>query len=184
VNLRMTIPDVEASCDVLVDVQDASDSMTPEQCIEYRVACEAVLKAAKTAIDLLNMQFVKISETDVIRDGRRFYVGRKKDRERFDHDLIEATVVAEAVDRSEADDGERFVARTAARAAADLMRRLYITDSTSAKISALNALGLNTDRQNPRSVRTWEQGDRAVFDIPAGGEQPAETVVHLPGDAP
>lgn len=160
----MTIPDVLASCDVLVDVQDASDAMTAEQCIEYRVACEAVLRAAKAAIDLLNMQFVKVSETDVIRDGRRFYVGRKKDRVRFAHDIIEAAVVAQAAAASPG------TAISGAREAADLMRKLYVTDSTEAKIGALNALGLNTDRTNARSVRTWTPGDKIVVDIPAGGE--------------
>jgi hypothetical protein len=159
----MTLGDVHASADVLLDVADYSDTMTPEQCIEYRVACEAVAKAAKTAIDLLNMQFVKVAETDVIRDGRRFYVGRKKDRVRFDHDLIEAAVVTTAAAHSPG------TAISGARQAADLMRKLYVSDSTDARIGALNALGLNTDRHNERSVRTWEPGEKIVVDIPAGG---------------
>jgi hypothetical protein len=168
----MTIEDVLASCDVLVDVQNASDSMTAEQCVEYRVACEAVLKAAKDAISLLNTQFVKIAETDVIRDGRRFYVGRKKDRVRFDHDAIEAAVIEAVIADKYADEGWHAAgaARGGARQAADLMRKIYVTDSTPAKTTALAALGLNTDRDNPQSVRTWEQGEKIVVDIPAGGE--------------
>lgn len=172
----MTIPDVLASSDVLVDVQDASDSMTAEQCIEYRVACEKVLRAAKDAITMLNTQFVKIAETDVIRDGMRYYVGRKKDQVRFSHDVIAGKVIDTAVARtrdeknfSTSDPSLVFV-RDGARQAVDLMTKLYVADSTDAKIGALNAIGLNTDRGNPRSVRTWTPGDKVVTVVPAGGE--------------
>ena len=165
-DLRMTIEDVLASCDVLRDVQEASDSMTPEECIEYRIACEAVARAAADAIALCNMQFIKMAEQDVVMDGRRFYVGRKKDRVRFDHDKIAGKVVTAAVDGAI---GAVTPAKAAAQAV-DLMSKIYLSDSTTAKVGALAALGLNTDRDNPTSVRTWEKGEKIVVAIPAGGE--------------
>lgn len=171
-----TIPDVLASQDVLVDVQNLSDSLSAEECVEYRIACEKVLRQAQEAVKLLNMQMVKVLEHDVIRDGRRFYVGHKKDRVRFQHSAIQAQVVTTAVARVAAgmtsgslDEHYEMYVRAGAREAADLMAKVYISDSTDARVGAVNALGLNTDRHNPKSVRTWEKGEKAVFDVPAGG---------------
>lgn len=170
-DLRFTIGDIHAAADVLIDVGEYSDTMTPAQCIEHRIACEVVLKAAQDAIALLNTQFVKVAEQDVVMDGRRFYVGRKKDRVRFDHDkIIRHVRTLAALDHQ--DDGYERLAgiNVGAEAVAAMLKQIYLSDSSTAKVGALSALGLNTDRDNPESVRTWERGEKIVVAIPAGGE--------------
>ena len=161
-----TIPDVEASIDVLKDVAEMSDSLKADEAVEFRVAVEHVLAQCRLTIDLLNQQIISVMEEDVVRDGRRFYVGRKKDQERFDHDAICGAVLKHAVT---ADEEWTASAIAAAREAVHAMRNIYLSDSTKAKVGQLDRYGIPRDKNDPASVRTWTPGEKIVVDIPAGG---------------
>lgn len=165
---KPTIPDVEAGTDVLRDVADMSDSLTPTEAVEFRVAVERVLAECRLTIDLLNMQIIKTLEQDVVRDGRRFYVGRKKESERFDHDAICGAILSHVADLPDMVDTEGDGA-FAAREAVHAMRNIYLSDSTKAKVGQLDRYGIPRDRDDPASVRSWTPGEKIVVDIPAGG---------------
>jgi len=170
---RPTTADVEASTDVLRDVTNLSDSLTAEEAVEFRIAVEKVLAECRLTIDMLNMQLVKVLETDVVRDRRRFYVTRKKDNERFDHDAICGGVVNHTL-RGEFDfeTGEVIEPERdeAVRQAVHAMRNIYVSDSTKAKVGQLDRYGIPRERDDPRSVRTWTPGEKIVVDVPAGNE--------------
>ena len=164
---RPTVADIEAAMMVFQDVSDLSDSLSAEDALDYRLAIERVRKAGADTISDLDTQLKKVLEGQMVRHGRRYWVGRKKESVRFDHGKIAGTVVRMASQPDE--DGVFPEGVVAARTAVDLMSKLYISDSTGAKIGALNSLGLNTDRDNLGSVRTYEKGERIVTFMDAPG---------------
>lgn len=167
-----TTADVEAATDVLKDVVGISDTLTAEEAVEFRVAVERVLAECRLTIDMLNMHLLTVLEQDVIRDRRRFYVTRKKDHERFDHDAISGGVIR-YVTAADEETGELPNRVEIARNAVHAMRNIYVSDSTKAKVGQLDRYGIPRDpNTDPRSVRTWTPGEKVVVDVPAGGEEP------------
>jgi hypothetical protein len=166
---------VEASIDVLKDVIGISDTMTAEEAVEFRIAIERVVSECRLAIDMLNMHLLTVLEQDVIRDRRRFYVTRKKDSERFDHDAIGGGVVRFALEQViDTETGEivEFDKEVAVREAVHAMRNIYVSDSTKAKVNQLDRYGIPRDpKTDSKSVRTWTPGEKVVVDVPAGGQE-------------
>ena len=169
---KPTVPDVLASMDVLNDVANASDSMTPAEAVEFRIACEKVKRAAQTAIDLCNTQLVLIldGQPAIIRDGRKFYIGAKSEKTRTDHDLVAKHVVGVALDvarEMDVDDPDPEPSELiviGAKAAIQIMRDLYLAPSDNAKKQQLDRYGI------PRNVIDVLRGEKMVKEIPATGE--------------
>jgi hypothetical protein len=167
-----TTEDVLASTDVLNVVANASDSMTPEECVEFRIACEKVMKVARDTIGLLNTQLVKIldGQPAIIREGRKFYIGYKSKSERTDHDLVAKHVVgvaldvAREMDVSGPDPEPAELIVIGAKAATKIMTDLYLAPSTDVKKGQLDRYGI------PRSVIDVQRGVKEVKEVPAGGE--------------
>lgn len=179
---RPTVPDILASADVLDDVHELSDSLTAVEAVEFRQAAEVVLAKARNTIAALNEQLVKVLEGDIVRDGRRYFVRRKKDTERFDHSAIAGGVMAhltvlahDEMEKGHDDDYfDGFL--DGGRQAIDVMSNIYLSDSTKAKVGQLDRYGIPRDPvKDPKSVRVWTPGDKAVFDAPAGMTEDMET---------
>jgi hypothetical protein len=158
-----TVADVEAAGLVLGDIIDRSDSMDVEEALDFRLAAERLRASCNDTIAMLDTQLKRIMEGGVERHGRRYFKTRKKEKQRFAHSTIAGAVI-------KASTPEGATASQAARTAVDLMGKIYVSDSTSARTGALHALGLNTDRHRPESVRTYEQGDEIIdFEQLPGG---------------
>jgi hypothetical protein len=173
-------PDVDNVLDarqVLNDARDMTDDMTAEQAVEYRLAAEKVKKAAQEVIDFCNQRLIHIldGQPAIIREGRKFYVGRKAKRERYDHDAIAsqvATAVLVADGLIDESTGEIVDLRFGKIAidVAHAMKDVYTSDSTKVKVTQLDRFGINRDENKPNSVREVLRGAKQVHDIPAGGE--------------
>lgn len=169
-NYKPTTADIDAAGMVLKDITELSDSLSAEDALDYRLAIEKLRAAAADTIKDLDTQLRRVLEHQVERHGRYYWIGHKKDSERFIHGKIAGEVQRRAL-QPDPDSGEIPDAPTAVRRAVALMRGLYLSDSTKAKIGALHSLGLNTDRNNPASVRTWTKGEKQLEFRPMGAEQ-------------
>lgn len=167
---KPTTADIDAAGMVLADITELSDSLSAEDALDYRLAIERLRAVAADTIKDLDNQLRRVLEHQVERHGRYYWIGHKKDTERFMHGAIAGEVQRQAL-QPDPDTGQIPDARTAVRRAVALMRGLYLSDSTKAKIGALSALGLNTDRNNPDSVRTWTKGEKIVEFRPIGGKE-------------
>jgi hypothetical protein len=167
---ELTPDTVMATIDLLADVDDDSDSMTAEQCIEFRVAIEKVKVACNRTLSYLDHQAVKLldGQPAIIRDGRKFYIGPKTERERFDHQLIQARIIRHVLAFEEGDTGDSrslLGREDAVRLAVHLMGEMYLSEATRAKKGQIDRLEI------PRSqVIEVERGELEVKSVPAGGE--------------
>jgi hypothetical protein len=163
-----TVADILASCDVIRDVEDAADSMPPAQAVESRIALEKVIKAARDAIGMLNTELLKRldGQPAIVREGQKFYVGPKKESKTFDHDGIEAGVIRWVhAEREPAWDERRKV-----REAVHAMAQIYVSPSTDAKVTQLDAFDIPRRENADNSVLSVLRGVREVKSIPAPGE--------------
>lgn len=171
--------DVAAATDFLDQVADQSDSMEAETALDFRLELERLKKKCADVISDIDTQLKRVLEGNVERHGRRYYKSRKKTTVRFEHGKIAGRVIKVATEAVQEDfedmagrgmtPGEKLIATRTAQRSVDLMQRLYVTDSTDAKIGALNSLGLSSDRKNPKSVRTWHEGEEIIDFAPTSG---------------
>lgn len=145
-----TLPDVHALSDVVTDIREASDSMSVEDCIAFRLALSTHLKEVQAAIAALDQQLVLTMETSRIADGYLFAVKRRKEKVRYDHAKIARHVRDAALDYG----GVPATPGIAAEQATKLMRDIYISDSTKAKVGMLKVLDIPRDE-----VESFERGD-------------------------
>jgi hypothetical protein len=151
VTFPFTLPDVHALSDVVTDITEASDSMSVEDCIAFRLALSNHLKEVQAAVAALDQQLVLTLEVPRVEGGYLFSVRRRKEKVRYAHDKIARHVRDEAVLD---DKGLLATPREAAEKATKLMRDLYISDSTKAKVTVLKTLDI------PRGeVESFERGD-------------------------
>lgn len=168
---RPTAADVLAALDVLRDVENISDSLSPDQAIEFREAVEEVKAGAARCIDMLNGQLVRTldGQRGIVRGDFLYSIGRKALRKRFDHDRIQTAVVrfamASAVDKETGEiDYDKVIEAPAV--AAQAMRQIYVNDSTAAKVTQLDRFGICRDANAPGSVLSEERGDKEVKRTP------------------
>lgn len=164
---KPTVEDIDAAGMVLRDISELSDSLSAEEALDYRLAIEALRTQGANTISDLDTQLRLVLEKQVERHGRYYWIGRKKESERFLHGKIAGAVIRRALEPD--DNGEIPDAATAVRRAVALMSGLYLSPSTKAKIGKLSAIGLNTDRDNTESVRIYELGEKELKHRPIGG---------------
>ncbi len=124
----MNVPDIEAMIDVVHDLRDNSDTLDAERAVDVRRAADLLRAAAIELRDFCDMQLCKLMEfgDEMERDGMLYRIG-SAGRWQWDHDAI-ATAVA-----CLADDTPGMPGGTAAR----IMRDIYVSDSTPAKVGQL-----------------------------------------------
>ena len=130
----MTTPaDIEAAIDVVDDIARESELLALRDAIAALEALDRLAHAAREARTLVEMQMVALLEQPQIVDGRRWKRSDEYKR-RYEHDRI----VKMVADRAIADrNGELLDAKAAARNAANLMRKIYVSPSTDAKVGML-----------------------------------------------
>jgi hypothetical protein len=158
--MSITPADVLAAIDVLVQAQNESDDMPFETAIALREAVEELKRRSNETIGLLTMEMLRQVEAAAKTVDGVTYIAVNDSKDTWDHDQIEARVVATArlaaLDKTtgEIDPAE------AARQAAWLMRKIYVSPSTTAKVGALGELELDAD-----DVRTRKTKGRKLHEV-------------------
>ena len=136
----MTPDDIRAASDVLVDLQNDSDSLDIETAVAYREAVNELMTAVRSTLGLIDMQLVKILESPREINGMRYEVRKSDGKWRPDHMLVDQAVQQQSlIDTST---GEFREPKEAVQEAMAIMSDLYRSASTMPKVGALDKLGL------------------------------------------
>ena len=158
--MGITPADVLAAVDVLVQAQNESDDMEFELAIALRDAAEELKRRTSETIGLLEMEMLRQIEAAPKTVGGVTYLAVNDNKDTFDHDQIEARAVAVArLAAYDKETGEIDVGE-AARQAAHLMRKVYVSPSTKAKVGGLGELDLDAD-----DVRTRQTKGRKIHEV-------------------
>jgi hypothetical protein len=151
--IELTIGDIDAMCDVLAQLEEASDSLDLDQAIAFKAAVGRVVAKAQSTLGLLRSQAIAtISDTPdraVVRGGR-VYAVKDTGKWRPDQNLVRRVVATKAVAAGE--DGEMVSAFEAAARAVDMMYSLYVAPKDMPKATGLESLGLEKS-----DVAHWEK---------------------------
>jgi len=136
----MTPDDIRAASDVLVDLQNDSDSLDIETAVAYREAVNELMTAVRSTLGLIDTQLISILESPREINGMRYEVRKSDGKWRPDHLPVDGAVKQAAlIDR---ETGEFRDTKLAVEEAIALMADLYRSASTMPKIGALDKLGL------------------------------------------
>ena len=136
----MTPDDIRAASDVLVDLQNDSDSLDIETAVAYREAVNELMTAVRSTLGLIDMQLVNILESPREINGMRYEVKKSDGKWRPDHSKVDARVKQRSLIDTET--GELRGSSDAVDQAMAIMSDLYVAASTMPKVGALDKLGL------------------------------------------
>lgn len=158
--MSITPADILAATDVLTQAQDESDDMPFETAIALREAVTELKRRASETVGLLEMEMLRQVESAPKTVGGVTYIAVNDSKDTWDHDAIEARVVAAArLAAVDHETGEVDPAE-AARRAAWFMRKVYVSPSTTAKTGALGELDLDAT-----DVRTRTKKGRRLHEV-------------------
>jgi hypothetical protein len=161
---------VELSNDMLVFTDLATDVVADvekhrvDEAVLLRHTAMTVITAAKKMIEALDLHLCDVMEFGDAVDykGWTFRKGRTKERERFDHDEIAFGVLQAVEDVIVAGDRVPIEQLAGCRAGAGeavrIMRDIYVSDSTKAKVGQLDRYQIPRDKDADGTVRHWEKG--------------------------
>ncbi len=160
--------DILVSLNLMDDTIQDVEKHRVDEAILLRHAAETLRKKAVEMIAALDLHLVSVMEwgDTVDHAGWHYRKGRAKERERFDHEEIRHRVTnlvrVEGEEYRRGVTGKRFtfydgVAWGAKRAAA-ILRDIYLSESTKAKVTELDRYGIPRTRDADGTVRHWEKG--------------------------
>jgi hypothetical protein len=158
--MEITAADILAAIDVLRQAQDESDDIDFEVAVDLLAACRQLGREAKVTADLLQMEMLRQVEDAPKRVGTVNYMAVNDNTTTFDHDQIEAAVVAIAKEHLVDHETGEIDPVEVARQAAHWMRRVYVSPSSSAKIGVLGELDVDVD-----TVRQRTKKGRKLYEI-------------------
>ena len=158
--MSITPADILAATDVLTQAQNESDDMPFVVAVALREAVTELKRRATETVGLLEMEMLRQVEAGSKTVGGVTYIAVNDNKDAWDHDAIEARVVEAA--KGIATDHETGVMdpAEAARRAAWLMRKIYVSPSTTAKTGALGELDLDAT-----DVRTRTKKGRRLHEV-------------------
>lgn len=141
----INIPDFLAAADVLQDTIDEADRLPRDEAINVMFAIEALKKKCNEALDALKLALVSQMELNdsIVRGGFEVKCG-DAGKWQYHHDAI-ARATAIIASRPDEDTGEIPSPHRAAAEAARMMRQIYASDSTDAKVGKLDEFGIVRD---------------------------------------
>jgi hypothetical protein len=157
-----TSADLEAAIDVVDDIARDSEQLSVEDAVNALDALERLAAAIREAMSLVETQAVQQLEQPKVVNGRR-YVRHDEYKRRFNHDRI-AKMVA---DRAIADrNGELLSTKDAVRNAANLMRKIYVSDSSTAKVGMIrHYLGVGDVTEENLAHDEWARATVRVYSL-------------------
>jgi hypothetical protein len=150
----MTPNDIRAAIDVLVELQNDSDSLDIESAVAHREAVNELMTAVRTTLALIDTQLVSILESPREINGNRYEVRKSDGKWRPDHSKVQGAVKKAAIVD---DNGEVRDTYDAVDRAMIAMEDLYVSASTMPKVGALDRLGLKKWQ-----VASQEPGQRVL----------------------
>lgn len=155
--------DMLVSTDLMNDLVGEVETYRVDEAVYLRHTLMTIAAKAKFAIAALDTHLVDVMEFgDAVEyKGWTFRKGTTKERERFDHDEIARrvrTAIYEFLPSEENGDFYRG-ANAGAAEAIRVMRDIYLSDSTKAKVGQLDRLGIPRGKDADGTVRHWEKGD-------------------------
>ena len=135
----MTPNDIRAAIDVLVELQNDSDSLDVESSVDHREAVVELMAAVKVTLDLIDIQLVAILESPRPINGMLYEIRPSDGKWRPDHSKVQDAVKKASVVN---EDGEVRDAHDAVDEAMAFLYGLYVADKTMPKVGGLDVLGL------------------------------------------
>ena len=135
----MTPNDIRAAIDVLVDLQNDSDSLSVEDAVANREAVVELMASCRVTLDLLDLQLIKVLESPRTIAGTLYEIKDNDGKWRPDHSKVQAAVKRASIVNA---DGEVRDTHDAVDQAMITMEDLYVAASTMPKVGALDRLGL------------------------------------------
>lgn len=125
-------------------------------------------KTADEAIRMLNDERMRqLEKTGAKQHGRRVFARVKDYNERFDHELIVNAAIEQGIAAAVDPDSGEINPRIAAEAAARTINKVYVSAATKAKVTVLDALGLDRKEYKSREFKQWKL---SVTEIEAGDD--------------
>jgi hypothetical protein len=153
----VTPADIAAAIDVLREAAEQSENMDFDDAVALVDAIKEMRSAAGVTISMLEMALLAQVEIAPRQVGGRAFIAVDDGPLRYEHDRIESQVIDWAT--LQATDRETGLtnAREAARQATWMMRQVYVSPSTTAKVAALKEMEIPMDE-----VRTKEKKGRKL----------------------
>lgn len=164
-----------ASTDLMTEIVRDAEAHTPGEAVYLHHTLRKVIEAAKEAQAALELHLCTVLEEPIDHAGWQFRKGTTKKRERFDHDEIGKRVIDIAAKSSlDEETGEVVIPdeRQCAANAVHMMSEIYLSDSTTAKVTQLDRYGIPRGKSDD-SVRHWEKG-HTYIDISPIMSEPQE----------
>lgn len=154
--LTEVLSDLGATVKYLRDeVTEQAETFDFDEAVALRDAALALKLECETAIGMIDTTMLTHLEAGARQLGSRLFKRKRNVVERFRHDLIKAAVARWARQQSCNDDGEVSPA-LAVDHAVQAMASLYVSPSTKAKISALDAYGIERNTVSESDDKGWK----------------------------
>lgn len=150
-------------------ITERADSTDFDDAIELVDGLNRLASTCREAVALLEGQMLgRLEETGARQvDGRVF--ARVKDYvERFDHEVVMREAIRQGVDAALDRDTGEVNAHEAAEAAVRTMFATYLSDSSKAKVTVLDKLGLDRKTYRTKEFKRWKL---AVTSIDSGDDE-------------
>lgn len=145
--------DILAAIDVIRQATQEADDSDFERAVALRNAIRSLVSESRTAIGMLEAEMLRQVEESPRQFGGVNFMAVRDYRESFRHDEIEGGVVGAAISAATDRATGEIDPKEAARQAAYMMRRLYVSPSTTAKKTELDRLGLERKEVVEREYR-------------------------------
>lgn len=140
------VADVSTFADYIVDqVTNSADARTLDELAAQREVVQHLLGAVRTALAVIDQEMAKQLEGGARQIGDKVYARRKDYKERFLHSTIISFLRSAAVLKHTNKETGEIDYEMVAQDVANGLRELYLSDSTRAKVTALDRLGIPRD---------------------------------------
>lgn len=156
-NTREVVADLQATIDYLADITERVDSMPFEDLVAVQDEARRVKAKADELVGMIDGELVKQLEAGAreLPDGRLFKRS-KRYVTRHDHDVLIGLAVRQGVEAWTHPDTGEVDAERAAESAARALARMFLSASSTAKVTVVEKLGVARDAFERREFKDWK----------------------------
>ena len=157
-NVEEVVADLQAHCAWVNErITEYADSMEFDEAVAIQDELRRAKKAAEVAISMIDGQMMARLESGGPRQfGNRVFARVKDYVERDDPYALIAAAICEGVDSAVDVDTGAIDPHVAAEAAARTMQSLYLSNSSKAKVSVMDKLGVDRKAVRSREFKAWK----------------------------
>jgi hypothetical protein len=151
------------------EITEWADSTDLDDAIVLVDELNRLASACREAVALLEGQMLgRLEETGARQVGGRVFARVKDYVERFDHEVVMREAIRQGVEAAVDKDTGYVNANEAAEAAVRTMFATYLSDSSKAKVTVLDKLGLDRKTYRTKEFKRWKL---AVTSIDSGDDE-------------